>query len=331
MGKDRIKTETTAEQYVAEVIGPKIEAIEEYLDSLKDNQTVVLNAIKEDNASLASKFEEMRTTKAQGRKFIFCNKENVDASIKESINTLLDDNLVQRKIKVETSVTAHISEADVKMMKDQADAFKGWMNSNKARQEAYEKSRRPFIRITFGKPWYLWTLIVISAFSLFSIGYVHYNIHQTPESWADRSYKAGLELDEDNPGAAYHETIQDFRNGYEVEARQKVSDRELAGKERTKEKHQYERKLAKYLSNVDSLGVTVTNYIQVVNKDGEKESLVFFKNEFEESVAYVMPDGTIGITNDRSITTIEKAKASMQRRIWHFNGNISESFKYTKQ
>ena len=30
MGKDRIKTETTAEQYVAEVIGPKIEAIEEY-------------------------------------------------------------------------------------------------------------------------------------------------------------------------------------------------------------------------------------------------------------------------------------------------------------
>lgn len=136
MGKDRIKTETTAEQYVAEVIGPKIEAIEEYLDSLKDNQTVVLNAIKEDNASLASKFEEMRTTKAQGRKFIFCNKENVDASIKESINTLLDDNLVQRKIKVETSVTAHISEADVKMMKDQVTAFREWMNSNKARQSA---------------------------------------------------------------------------------------------------------------------------------------------------------------------------------------------------
>ena len=324
MGKDRIKTETTAEQYVAEVIGPKIEAIEENLDSLKDNQTVVLNAIKEDNASLASKFEEMRTAKAQGRQFVFCNKENVDASIKESINTLLDDNLVQRKIKVETSATAHISEADVKMMKDQATAFREWMNSNKARQEAYEKSRRPFIRITFGKPWYLWTLIVISAFSLFSIGYVHYNIHQTPESWADRSYKAGLELDEDNPGAAYHEIIQDFRNGYEVEARQKVSDRELAGKERTKMKHRYEKKLSKYLSDVDSLGVNVTNYIQALNEKGETESLVFFRDDVDEYAAFIFPDGTIGITRDKSICSIEKAKASLQKKIWLWQGNITE-------
>lgn len=324
MGKYRIKTETTAEQYVAEVIGPKIEAIEENLDSLKDNQTVVLNAIKEDNASLASKFEEMRTAKAQGRQFVFCNKENVDASIKESINMLLDDNLVQRKIKVETSATAHISEADVKMMKDQADAFRGWMNSNKARQEAYEKSRRPFIRITFGKPWYLWTLIVISAFSLFSIGYVHYNIHQTPESWADRSYKAGLELDEDNPGAAYHEIIQDFRNGYEVEARQKVSDRELAGKERTKTKHRYEKKLNKYLSDVDSLGVNVTNYIQAVNEKGETESLVFFRDDVDEYAAFIFPDGTIGITRDKSIFSIEKAKASLHKKIWLWQGNITE-------
>lgn len=324
MGKYRIKTETTAEQYVAEVIGPKIEAIEENLDSLKDNQTVVLNAIKEDNASLASKFEEMRTAKAQGRQFVFCNKENVDASIKESINTLLDDNLVQRKIKVETSATAHISEADVKMMKDQATAFREWMNSNKARQEAYEKSRRPFIRITFGKPWYLWTLIVISAFSLFSIGYVHNNIHQTPESWADRSYKAGLELDEDNPGAAYHEIIQDFRNGYEVEARQKVSDRELAGKERTKMKHRYEKKLSKYLSDVDSLGVNVTNYIQALNEKGEAESLVFFRDDVDEYAAFIFPDGTIGITLDKSICSVEKAKASLHKKIWLWQGNITE-------
>ncbi|MCQ2167180.1 MAG: hypothetical protein MJY69_00725 [Bacteroidales bacterium] len=324
MGKDKIKTETTAEQYVAEVIGPKIEAIEEYLDSLKENQTVILNAIKEDNANLSSKFEEMRTAKAQGRQFVYCNKENVDASIKESINTLLDDNLVQRKIKVETSATAHISEADVKMIKDQANAFREWMKANKTRQEAYEKSRHPFIRIKFGKPWYLWTLIVISAFSLFSIGYVHYNIHQTPECWADRSYKAGLELDEDNPGTAYHETIQDFKNGYSIEARQKVSDRELAGKERTKEKHRYEKKLNKYLTDVDSLGVTVTNYIQAVNRDGETESLVFFRDDVDEYAAFIFPDGTIGITLDKSICSMEKAKASLQKKIWLWQGNISE-------
>lgn len=159
---------------------------------------------------------------------------------------------------------------------------------------------------------------------MFSIGYVHYNIHQTPESWADRSYKAGLELDEDNPGAAYHETIQDFRNGYEVEARQKVSDRELAGKERTKMKHRYEKKLSKYLSDVDSLGVDVTNYIQALNEKGEAESLVFFRDDVDEYAAFIFPDGTIGITLDKSICSIEKAKASLQKKIWLWQGNITE-------
>ena len=47
MAKNAIKTETTAEQYMAEVVGPRIEAIEESLDSLKENQTTVLNTVKE--------------------------------------------------------------------------------------------------------------------------------------------------------------------------------------------------------------------------------------------------------------------------------------------
>lgn len=333
MAKNAIKTETTAEQYMAEVVGPRIEAIEESLDSLKENQTTVLNTVKEDNEALKAKFEEMRLTKAQGRQFVFCNKENVDASIKDSINDLLNDNLVRRTIKVEASATAHISESDAKAIKEQTETFRRWTESNKTRADAFEKSRRPFIRIAFGKAWYKWTLIIISTFSLFAIGYVHYNIHQTPEYWADRNYRAGLELDEENPGAAYHEAIQGFKKGYDAETRQKISDREIAGKERTKRKRQYEQKLTKYLSEVDSLGVTVTNYLEDVNKNGEIESLVFFY--FSENcelsyVGHIRANGAIAITSDSRVTSIDEAEKYAYQKIWNYVGELSKPFQHRK-
>lgn len=329
MANNVIKTETTAEQYMAEVIGPKIEAIEESLDSLKEDQATVLNAVKTENEDLKAKFEEMRAAKAQGRQFVFCDKEDVDASLKGSIGKLLNDNLVQRTIRVDTSVAAHIDELDAKMLKDQTDAFRGWTESNKARAEAFEKSRRPFIRIAFGKAWYKWTLIFISAFSLFAIGYVHYNIHQTPERWANRSYLAGVELDEENPGAAYHEAIQGFKKGYDAETRQKISDREIAGKERTKRKRRYEKKLNKYLSEVEPMGVTVTNYLEETKKNGEVESLVFFyfnENCEPSYVGHIWANGNIAITSDSRVTSVAKAEKYAYQKIWNYVGELSKPY-----
>ena len=108
MANNVIKTETTAEQYMVEVMGPKIEAIEESLDSLKEDQATVLNAVRNDNEALKAKFEEMRAAKAQGRQFVFCDKEDVDASLKGSIGKLLNDNLIQRTIRVDTSVAVYV-------------------------------------------------------------------------------------------------------------------------------------------------------------------------------------------------------------------------------
>lgn len=330
MAKNVIKTETTAEQYMAEVIGPKIEAIEESLDSLKEDQATVLNAIKNDNEALRAKFEEMRATKAQGRQCVLYEKENVDASLKDNISNLLNDNLVKRTIKVETSAEAHIGESDMKMLKDLTEAFRGWTESNKARTEALEKSRRPFIRIAFGKAWYKWTLIIVSSFSLFAIAYVHYSISRTPESWADRSYRAGLELNEDNPGAAYHEAIQGFKNGYDAETRQKVSDREIAGKERTKRKRQYEKELNRYLAEVESMGVTVTNYLEEVKKNGGVESLVFLylnRNSDLSGVAHISVDKGIAFSFDSKITSIKQAEKYASHKIWHYVGNLAKPCK----
>lgn len=329
MAKNVIKTETTAEQYMAEVIGPKIEAIEESLDSLKEDQATVLNAIKNDNEALKAKFEEMRATKAQGRQCVLYEKENVDASLKDNISNLLNENLVKRTIKVETSAEAHIGESDMKMLKDLTEAFRGWTESNKARTEAYEKSRRPFIRIEFGKAWYKWTLIFISAFYFFAIGYVHYSIRQTPESWANRSYLAGLELDEENPGAAYHEAIQGFKNGHDAEIRQKISDREIAGEERTKRKRQYEKELNKYLSKVEPMGVTVTNYLEEVKKNGKVESLVFlyFNRDCDLSdVAHINENKNVAFTSDERITSIKQADKYSSHKIWHLVGELSKPY-----
>ena len=331
MAKNEIKTATTAEQYMTEVIGPRIEAIEETIDSLKEDQTTVLNTVKESNAALEERFEQMQTAKEHGPQRKYFNQEFVDTAIKNSIGKLLDDNLIQRKIKVESTATAHLSSEDLNLLRTQTKAINEWIRSSQQSRIAYEKSRRPFIGINFTKKWLRATAIVLFMFTLFAIGYVHNGVHQTPQSWANRSYEAGLELDEENPGAAYHEIMQDFKNGYVTEARQKVIDREVAGKERLKKKHQYEKKLNKYLTEVDSLGVTVTNFIEHVDPNGEREVLVFFRDEIDEYAAYISPNGDIAVTLDKSVTSIEKARASFRRKIWRYQGNISEPYKPNKQ
>ena len=330
MAKNEIKTETTAEQYMTEVIGPRIEAIEETIDSLREDQTTVLNTVKESNAALATKFEEMQTAKVQGPQRKYFNQEFVDTAIKNSIGKLLDDNLIQRKIKVETTATAHIAADDLTLLRAQANAFKEWTSSNLKSQAAYDKSRRPFIRINFTKKWLRATAIVLFMFTLFAIGYVHYGVHQTPQSWANRSYEAGLELDEENPGAAYHEIIQAFENGYAAEARQKVSDREIAGKERTKKKRKYEKMLNKYLSDVDSVGVTVTDYMEDVDGNGGVESLVFFHwndSPIHSFKAHIEADCAVAITSDKRVISIGTARKYYKYEIWIFCGKITTPFK----
>ena len=66
--KIKVKTETTAEAYVVEVIEPKIDTIHEDINQTKLDQKTCLSTIISNNDSLKEAFEEMKQQKAESRR-----------------------------------------------------------------------------------------------------------------------------------------------------------------------------------------------------------------------------------------------------------------------
>ena len=88
MAKEKkiVKTETTAEAYVVEVIEPKIDTIQQDINQTKLDQKTCLSTIVTHNNSLKEAFEEMKQQKAEGDTIEVCTKEDVRKLVKEEVN-----------------------------------------------------------------------------------------------------------------------------------------------------------------------------------------------------------------------------------------------------
>ena len=91
MAKEKkiVKTETTAEAYVVQVIEPKIDAIQQDVNQAKLDQKTCLNTIISNNGSLKEAFEEMKQQKAEGDTIIVCTKEDVCKIVKAEVKSAL--------------------------------------------------------------------------------------------------------------------------------------------------------------------------------------------------------------------------------------------------
>ena len=91
MAKEKkiVKTETTAEAYVVQVIEPKIDAIQQDVNQTKLDQKTCLNTIISNNGSLKEAFEEMKQQKAEGDTIIVCTKEDVCKIVKAEVKSAL--------------------------------------------------------------------------------------------------------------------------------------------------------------------------------------------------------------------------------------------------
>ena len=89
MAKEKkiVKTETTAEAYVVEVIEPKIDTIQQDINQTKLDQKTCLSTIITHNDSLKEAFEEMKQQKAEGDTIEVCTKEDVRKLVKEEVNS----------------------------------------------------------------------------------------------------------------------------------------------------------------------------------------------------------------------------------------------------
>ena len=91
--KIKVKTETTAEAYVVEVIEPKIDTIQEDINQTKLDQKTCLGTIISNNDSLKEAFEEMKQQKAEGDTIIVCTKEDVRKLVKEEVSSSMKNAL----------------------------------------------------------------------------------------------------------------------------------------------------------------------------------------------------------------------------------------------
>lgn len=83
MAPRNIITETTAEVYVAQVLGPKLETIEENIEQTKLDQKTALSTIITLTESMTRSFEEMKNTKATEVPVSLCKPEMVQTIVKE--------------------------------------------------------------------------------------------------------------------------------------------------------------------------------------------------------------------------------------------------------
>lgn len=89
--KIKVKTETTAEAYVVEVLEPKIDTIQEDINQTKLDQKTTLATMITFTESMNQSFEEMKNTKAAAIPVSVCKKEDVKSVIKEQIKESLTE------------------------------------------------------------------------------------------------------------------------------------------------------------------------------------------------------------------------------------------------
>ena len=69
MAKKQVKTETTAEAYLVEVIDPILEEIKNDISQTRADQKTIANTLTRHNDSLQESFVAMNHQKAHGKRF----------------------------------------------------------------------------------------------------------------------------------------------------------------------------------------------------------------------------------------------------------------------
>ena len=155
-------------------------------------------------------------------------------------------------------------------------------------REAYKEvvpeiQYKPVIKVN-GKLWFWLALaiLVIAAVILF-INY-RQNHFGTPESWANRMYKANVVLKDSNPGEGYHEIMQEFNQGREEAAKEKVILREKTAKEYKAEVEKFEGKINAYLIPNEGFEVEVLSVDTKQERITIDENILWNKTEVFEYV-----------------------------------------------
>ena len=104
MAHKQVRTETTAEAYMVNVIAPEINTIKEDISQTRLDQKTVITSVQACTDSLKESFDEMRKTKEAGTPITVCRKDDVNTSVRSEVNTAV------REAMSGLEMTARVSE-----------------------------------------------------------------------------------------------------------------------------------------------------------------------------------------------------------------------------
>lgn len=280
MAPRNIITETTAEAYVAQVLGPKLETIEQNIEQTKLDQKTALSTMITFTESMTQSFEEMKNTKAAAIPVSVCKKDDVKSIVREQVKETL----------AEVDLMAEVSPESSRKMDEQIEKMK-------------EIAKRPpLLSLHLNLTAKTFAIVAALLFVLGIVGYIWFV--NTPMYLGDKLYKSYARLNYLNPGAGYSTAYRLIEAG----ERKQLKD-EIRRSEHRERSYIAHRDTLRQILNDPSIFI---NRIQYENS----ERLIDYTDSTDIiKTAHFRKDGSIRITDSPEIVTLHDAR-TMKKVKW---------------
>ena len=275
--KIKVKTETTAEAYVVEVIEPKIDTIQQDVNQTKLDQKTCLSTIITHNDSLKEAFEEMKQQKAEGDTIEVCTKEDVRKLVKEEVSASMKATL--KGFSMKASI---------------ADSCYERIDQRIEKMDASLK-RPPLMKVNMNISAKILVIIITILLGAGVAGYFWFV--NTPMYLGHTLYKSYIERHHPYPASGYHLAYQEAKAGRreDVKARIKLSRSQEAD-------------FQLYADTLRRILKDSTIYINGI-RYGEYERLVDYTDRTDViKSAHFRKDGSVRITEDQRMLSLEDAR-----------------------
>ena len=275
--KIKVKTETTAEAYVVEVIEPNIDTIQEDINQTKLDQKTCLSTIITHNDSLKEAFEEMKQQKAEGDTIEVCTKEDVRKLVKEEVSASMKATL--KGFSMKASI---------------ADSCYERIDQRIEKMDASLK-RPPLMKVNMNISAKILVIIITILLGAGVAGYFWFV--NTPMYLGHTLYKSYIERHHPYPASGYHLAYQEAKAGRreDVKARIKLSRSQEAD-------------FQLYADTLRRILKDSTIYINGI-RYGEYERLVDYTDRTDViKSAHFRKDGSVRITEDQRMLSLEDAR-----------------------
>lgn len=298
------ENKTLSEEYLTDVIDPKLDSLSQQVESLQNDQKSMLDTLSKEQEKALEKIEELSKTKAAGPAVNLIKKDDLDKSVKAAFTEIVAP--FNRAYDI-------LTKAYNKMSSDNATAVK----------LAEGKRRRIEINIGNKSLGGLLALVLVAAIVFFGIQQHH--INGSAEAWANRAYNAAVELDEVAPGNYYHDTVQSFRSDHKDEAKETVRKLESLGKTYSTKKKNYSASISHFLQNIAPDGVVVDTFIECSNGSGDDVLALFrYCNDKKNGIGYhsaYISNGIISIA-DCALRNFDEVD-NLPPRKWVYQGKLT--------